>query len=87
MLARLSARSGWAKVKALRSAEAASRRGTNEGEAERRAVEAAGTTLTAHTMGRCRTGQGVEEFERREHPHSLRDLNAAPKCGALAEIK
>lgn len=40
------------------SAEAASRGGTNEGEAERsRGVEAAGTTLTAHIMGRYRTGQ------------------------------
>jgi hypothetical protein len=32
--------------------------GTNEGEAEcLRVVEAAGTTLTAHKMGRYRTGQ------------------------------
>ena len=34
------------------------RSGTNEGEAKRlRVVEAAGTTLTAHKMGRYRTGQ------------------------------
>jgi hypothetical protein len=40
------------------SAEEVCRRGTNEGEAERlRAVEAAGTTLTAHKIGRYRTGQ------------------------------
>jgi hypothetical protein len=40
------------------NAEEVSRRGTKEGELQcLRVVEAAGTTLTAHTMGRLRTGQ------------------------------
>ena len=33
-----------------------------------RVVEAAGTTLTAHTMGRLRTGQSWKNYERSEHP-------------------
>ncbi|MFA5263902.1 MAG: hypothetical protein WC378_08735 [Opitutaceae bacterium] len=58
--ARLSARSGWAKVKALGEAPRGrpAQRDQSRGEAERlRVVEAAGTTLTAHKMGRYRTGQ------------------------------
>jgi len=39
----------------------------NEGEVEcLRVVEAAGTTLTAHTMGRLRTGQSYNNYERSE---------------------